>query len=215
MARTHIVVLGDVVDSQKIADRERFQAELGEVLADVNERYRGQLVADFETIKGIDEVAGVLDDPAPLYRIQREITERIHPESIRLVAVRGSVDVGADERNVSEMDGPAFAEADRLLSSVEKSGFLFDVRLRDDAYEELLADEINLIAFVKSRWTEHQMTVARLYRELGVQIDVAERLSVSQQAVSKTLRESRAKQILSIEDRIDEVFEGYNVGGVP
>lgn len=214
MTREMVVVLGDVVDSRKIQNREGFQEELDEILRDINDQRSNELSADFEIIKGIDEIGGVLTSPELVYQIQQEIAERIHPESIRLVAVHGRVDIGTDENSISKMDGPAFAKADQLLSSIEKRGFLFDMNVREDAYEDLLVDEINLITFVKSRWTERQMKIARLYRDLGVQTDVAEQLSISQQAVSKTLREARIKQILSIEDRINDALHSPNIGEV-
>ena len=55
-------------------------------------------------------------------------------------------------------------------------------------------------------WSNHQNQVVRLYRELGRQKDVAERLGITQQAVSDILKRAHWREINRAERLIDGVL---------
>lgn len=64
----HCVILGDVVDSRSIENRAAFRDELIGTLTHVNSTYEDQIHTPFETIKGIDEIGGVLSSVRPSQR---------------------------------------------------------------------------------------------------------------------------------------------------
>ena len=199
-----IVLLGDVVRSRNVNDREEFQQQLTTALSTVNERYERNLRTDIALLKGVDELGGVVEEIPPVYGIITEIFDRIRPHSIRFAFVRGDIDIGEDQGTVSEMDGPAFHRADELLDRVESEGLWFDMRVGNERLERALADEINLLLRLRHDMTEREFEVVRTYERFEMQARAAQELGVTQQTVSATLSRSSWRMGRTIERRLKE-----------
>lgn len=204
------VVVGDVVGSRSVADREALRADLEAGVRATNDELEDRLVAPFAILKGVDEVAGVLADPAGADRALWTLAEAIHPTTMRFALVQGEVDVGRDTGNVAEMDGPAFHEADEILDAVaaddRHAGLSFE-----DADEpvvvELLEGLVNLLLAWKSEWTERQAELVGGYREAESMTALARAEEVTVQVVSKTLARAGAQTVLRTESGIARGFE--------
>jgi predicted DNA-binding protein YlxM (UPF0122 family) len=203
------VVLGDVVDSREIDDREPFQRTLAETLDAVNEEFDDSLQAPFAVLKGVDEIGGVLRTVPPLVEIQRRLARAVHPQQMRIAAVLGEVDVNEGAGDVSVMDGEAFARADALLAELESDDFTFRLEGDESVLDDLLSDEINLLDMLRAEWTERQLEIVTRYDALDSQKAVAESLDISPQAVSKALSRTKGKKVLTIEERLAEAVQLY------
>jgi len=64
MAERRCVVLGDVVDSRTVEDRERTRERLERAVDAATDAAGGDVVAPFVVLRGVDQVGGVLVDPA-------------------------------------------------------------------------------------------------------------------------------------------------------
>lgn len=203
------VVLGDIVDSREIDDRDGFRDRLTSVCETANELAGDELYAPFAILKGVDEIGGVLSSARPIYRVVDMLGEALRPHGIRLAVATGEIDVGAGTRDVSAMDGSAFHRADRILERIENERLPFGMAAGDDLLDATLADEINLLLLTKRGWTDHQRAVIEAYREAGTQSAVARAFDVSQPAVSKTLERALWPQIETIEKRLQRVLREY------
>lgn len=209
MTGRYCVVLGDVVDSREIGDREAFQRTLTETLDAINEEFDDSLQAPFAVLKGVDEIGGVLRTVPPVAEIQRRLARAVHPQQIRIVAVLGRVDVNEEAGDVSTMDGEAFARADALLAELESDDFTFRLEGDEPVLDDLLSDEINLLDMLRAEWTERQLEIVTRFDELDSQKAVAESLDVSPQAVSKALSRTKGQKVLAIEGRLAEAVQLY------
>lgn len=205
------VVLGDVVDSQKIADRRGFKTELERTLGVVNEQYAETIHAPFKTLKGIDEFGGVLSSISSLVDIQRTLSRHIHPESARIAAVIGEIDVNPQSTDVAQMDGAAFARADVVLSELEAEGTTFRLRGTAGPTDDLLSELVTLLDIVRSEWSPRQMEVLRAYERLGSQTAVAEEFDITVQAVSNHLNRSHIDTVRTIERRVSKTLQQYGM----
>jgi hypothetical protein len=201
MTTDRCVVLGDVVDSRDIADREAFERRLRAALATVNERF-STAVAEFSILKGIDEVGGVLATPADAYGVARLLHDELHPVSIRLAAVCGSVDVNPDGGDVAAMDGPAFHRADAALDGLADDDLLFRV-LGTGGADALASAAGNAALTLRRGWTDRQRETVRAYERAGSQTAAADELGVGQPAVSNTLRRVHWRRVHWIEAAIE------------
>ncbi|MFY4812988.1 SatD family protein [Haloarcula sp. AONF1] len=205
MAERWCVIIGDVIESRSVTDREALRASLNQGVSRATDALTDQTVVPFSVLKGVDEVGGVLKDPGHAYRAIREITESIHPTAIRFAVVHGEVDVGTTTNVVSEMDGPAFHKADRLLAGITENGRA--VALHDREVEpwllSLLADQIHLLSAWKQEWTPHQASVVHEYRERRNMQELADDRDVSIQAVSQTISRAKADMVLSTEENLE------------
>lgn len=201
------VVLGDVVQSRDIDARSEFQNQLEGGCRRVNEQFERGIAAEFELLKGTDELGGALHTPVDVYDIVRTFTEEIRPHRIRWAVAFGEVDVGWASRDISKMDGPAFHRSDELLNTVEQEKLLFDMETNAERLDTSISDEINLLLLRRQEWTERQREMIEAYRECGTQQNVAKSLGVTQQAVSKALNKAAWPMIESIEERLRDTLE--------
>lgn len=211
------VILGDVISSSLISDRENFQKGFEETCNEINIKYTKDMYADFKILKGIDEIGGVLLTMSNSYEIITNILERLYPNLMRFVLVLDYIDTSVETRNVTKMDGPAFHKASDIMSTLKKSKLMFDMYVGDKVIDTAIAGQINLILLLKKNWSARQHQIVREYKIGKNQYDVAKNLGITQQAVSKTLNLSRWKEIKNIEDKLDYILHNYSqrqhVGG--
>ncbi len=208
--RTFTVVVGDLVRSRDIKDRSGFSRRIRSSLGSVSKRFKRELYAPLVLTRGIDELSGVLGHPAVAYRICKTLNEEMHPQLIRFAVVRGHLDVGVRTRDARKMDGPAFHQAAELVLAGKRYGRLYSFRIggpcpNDDA---CLTELANLIHLMQDGWSDHQREVVRLYERLGRQEAVADRLKISQQAVSDALRLARWKELTRAEKSVELILAG-------
>lgn len=209
MKKKHYVLLGDVISSSRISDRDAFQKKLGEACKDVNASYVGDIYADFKILKGLDEIGGVLSTISNSYGIITTILERLHPDLMRFVLVFDYIDTALNTRDVARMDGPAFHKASDILHTLKKSKFIFDMSVDDKIIDTSITGLINLTLLVKKNWTPRQYKIVKEYKKNKYQYEIAKNLGITQQAVSKTLNSSMWKEIKSIEDKLNYILNEY------
>jgi DNA-binding transcriptional LysR family regulator len=196
------VLLGDVVASRQVDDREQFGRRLADACAAVSDAHGDAFDAPLEPLKGVDEIGGVLTGPAVLYDVLDGLRERLHPQEIRVAVAAGEVDVGADTGEVARMDGPAFHRADELLAGLAGSPLRVALDLDAAPLDDAIADEVNLLFRLKADWTDHQRRVVDAYRTTGSQSAAAGELGVSQAAVSQALSRADYATVREIETRL-------------
>lgn len=210
MEKELYVLQGDVVDSRKLNQREYFQKKLNQTCDTVNHRYKTDLYADMKIIKGADEIGCVLKTVENVYSILDFIWGEIHPQKMRFVLVRGLIDTSLYLKDVTQMDGPAFHQASNMMNSLKKSGLLFEMALGDDLTDATIAGEINLIILIKNSWSSHRREIIELYKKEGNQKGVADKMGISQQAVSKNLKESMWNKVKLIEKDLKKSIDSYS-----
>lgn len=213
MSRHEYVVLGDVVGSRDIEDREGFRDAIASVLGAVNERYADDVVGEFALVKGVDEIAGVVRDPRNLYRLLRDVVAAARPGAIRFAVVYGEIDVDAAGDSVVAMDGPAFHRADELLADVADADLYLAFAGRWPPLDGFVGACVNLLLMAREDWTDRQRAMVAAYEEAGTQAAVADRFGVSQQTVSSTLRRADWARLAHLEAVVNEALGEYASAG--
>jgi hypothetical protein len=198
-SRNPVVLLGDVVGSARIKGRLQMRRRMESACALVNRAYRGGIRADFKMLKGIDEVAGVLDAVASVYDIVLSFLGAARPHHVRFVAVRGVIDVGLDEDDVSAMDGPVFAAGSEIMARLKRSGMPLSMHTGDRYFDATAGALMNSLILLRHAWSDRQHEIVDEYEKRGNQTAVARRLHISQQAVSDALRKARWREIGMLE----------------
>lgn len=192
------VLLSDVVGSRKIKDRKGFEKKLSETLQKIQQQYADVFEMPIQVWKGLDETAAMLKQPWRLYEVMDAIDERLLPYKMRFVLVKGGIDV-MPQRDISKADGEVFHLAAARMLELKREGLKFNCHTGNEAFDAAWGGQINLLWLVKQGWTERQRSVYRLYCETGLQGEVAKRLKISQQNVSKTLKSIAAAQVQALE----------------
>lgn len=203
------VILGDVISSRKIDDRDKFRKNVEHACEAVNSKYSEDIYSDFKILKGIDELGGVLSNIRGVYDIISLILKYLYPESMRFVLVLDYIDTGLETADVARMDGPAFHRASDMIRKVKKMNLMFDMAVGDDMVDSAIFGEINLLLIIKSAWSATQYRAVQEYEKDKTQSEVAKTLGVTQQAVSKALNRSMWKEIRRIEENLNYVLSSY------
>ncbi len=210
MEKELYVLLGDVVDSRKLNQREYFQKRLNHACTEINQRYKRDLYADMKIIKGADEIRCVLKTVENVYNIMDFVWNEIYPQKMRFVLVRGLIDTSLSNRDITQMDGPAFHHASNMMNSLKKSGLFFEMSLGNDVTDAALKGQVNLIIIIKNSWSSRRREIVRMYEKEGSQKDVADKMGISQQAVSKNLKESMWNKVKLIEKDLKKSMNSYS-----
>lgn len=203
-----VVLIGDVIRSREIADRDAFEKRLRETLSTVNRAFAEELDADASVLKGVDEIGGVLKRPDATYDVVKRILDGVFPQQIRFVIVHGAIDVNADSETVAEMDGDAFHRADRHMERIASEDLLYWADVTGD--DELLSMLVNAVLTLRYQWTERQHEILRTYEQEGSQSGAAQSLGISQSAVSQTIQKTKYKRIVCVENTITSALKQGN-----
>lgn len=207
----HYVVLADVIDSREHTERELLGERLTETLEYVNSTHSGSIDTPFERIKGIDEFGGVLGRMEPVYDVIADILNGIHPVRARFGIASGRVDIGKSTDSISELDGPAFHRADRLVTEAESEDLYASLEA-GRAFDPLVSNNLNLLLMSRERLTDRQVEVIRAYERHGTQEAAAKSLGVRQQSVSKTLKRAEYGRTTRIRRTLRETLEAVYDG---
>lgn len=209
------VLLGDVVGSRSLADRESVRETLETAVAAATEAAGDAVVAPFTVIKGVDEIGGVLDDPGAAVPAMRALVERLHPVELRVGVAWGVVDVAPGADVVAEMDGPAFHHADECLRRVADDDRYVRVALDGvpAVFEPVLGDQLDLLSLWTYSWTPRQTEIVRAYRDADTMTAVADDLDVTVQMISKTLDRTHAETVFAVEETLEDAFAAIDDDG--
>lgn len=214
MSHRACVVVGDVVGSRSVEDRDRLRERLLDGLDRTNEALGDRLLAPFATLKGVDELGGVLDGPAGIDRAIMEIVEAIHPTEIRIAVAIGEIDVGVETGAIASMDGPAFHAADERLGALADAGRNVAIAGVDGPLATAVEDLLDLVVHYRSTWTDRQAEVVSAYRTTESVSAVADRLDVTPQTVSRTLQRASGRRLLAIERDLESLVAALD-GSTP
>ena len=203
------ILLGDVVDSRGIGRRDRFESAVDAELRQLNRTYDEHLVADFTRLKGIDEIGAVLGSVRSLVEIRRDLTLGLHPEEIRIAVVRGAV-TNLSESDLSQMDGEGFAAAADELEAVEETARTFSIRGLP-LQNELISEVINVVDHIRSGWTESRVRAIRASRRTDSQVEAAELLGTSRQAVNQHLNSHSVQLVRQAESVASEELRAVSI----
>ncbi|HTY21003.1 MAG TPA: SatD family protein [Geobacteraceae bacterium] len=204
------VMLGDVVGSSMISNRGAFQRRLLSACYSINGRFGRGLFAEFRIIKGTDEVGAVLTDIADIYDIIVSFLDETDPEFIRFALAYDVIDTGLEQSDVSRMDGPAFHRATDLINSLKVTSLLFTMETGNTPADMAFSGQIAMLLQARQAWKKRYAGVVREYRLRRNQQEVAERLGMTQQGVSRILQAVSWKQTELLENRLREQLSAFS-----
>jgi SatD family (SatD) len=204
------LLLGDVVNSRHIAKRKPFEKKLAAVLNKVAIDYKKYMEAPLTNWKGIDEVAAIIK-PAAVYGIINEINNDIYPQRMRFVLIKGFIDIAPGLTDITKMDGVIFHEAVNSMNVLKKEKNMFKQVSGNAAFDTAFNNQVNLLMLMKKRWTEKQHHLYAAYALGNTQEEIARKMKITQQTVSKTLKSIDAEPVLELEKSMQQWNEAQTL----
>jgi len=203
-----IAVIGDIIKSRSITNREEVQEQLKSILDKVNRDYADALASKFTLTLG-DEFQGVFRSGNNVLRLLDEIIFSLKPVELRFGIGIGSLKTALDPNASIGADGPAYWNARKAIEIAHKNNDYgrANIELCADGEHELV-DLVNqilkLTAFQASGWRESQIEVYRLILEQGInspaQInhqELAKLLNIQASSLTRRFESSGIKRYMS------------------
>ena len=207
MAANYFVLLGDVVLSRNIANREEFQLRLQSACEKAFRQYPATFYTKIKLLKGTDEIGAVLNSRQDVFSIINLILDEVHPYQIRFSLVRDIIDVGEESDDVASMDGPAFHRASVVINQLKQNGLLFNIATGETVTDMSITNQVSMLLLLRQRWSVKHYKIVMEYRNGKSQQAIANNLNFSQQEVSRLLRQINWKQYRIMEDLIYAQFK--------
>lgn len=200
MAESYLALIGDIIDSRHLNDRESVQKKLEAVLDQINIHYSDSIKAKFLITIG-DEFQGLLLPTSEAYMITITILEQMHPVKIRFGLGYGGISTSLKETAIG-MDGTAFYAARQALEQLKNSKEAA-IRLSGPTLAETNLRAANAmlssLSVIRQFWAENFKTVLPLLRQGLTQQEVANATDITQSAVSWMLHRAKWRDVQAIE----------------
>lgn len=209
--KDYTVIIGDIIDSKKITDRQKVQAKFKDILKEINENYTDAIASQFTITLG-DEFQGLLKNRKNIIDIIFEIEMAMFPIEMRFGVGIGEVSTAINFESSSEIDGPAYHRARAMIKELERSeaqhlrragNILITSQKENTAIDQLLNSILSVCTALKSKWTVKQREIIQSYLLSDEnQSKAAENLGIGQSSVSRGLK---AAEFASYKSAMDTV----------
>ncbi len=193
---SYIAIVGDIVGSKVLVDRNSAQRKLKSILDEVNTKYYDDIEAQFTITLG-DEFQGLLRSGQQVMDIITEIEIQMHPIEVRFGIGVGDISTDINRYAALGADGEAYYRAREMIEEIrqlaqQKKPIPTDIMIKTDPQNEEIDRLINTIftlcKSIKDRWTDRQKEVVYDCLQNGDnQEQVALRLGKQQPAIHKNL----------------------------
>jgi hypothetical protein len=183
----YYAVIGDLVASRKINDRQAVQQQLLDTFNAVNQQFSDQIAARFAITLG-DEFQGVLTAPDHLFEIVDRIRLNLHPVQIRIGIGIGAISTEINQMESFTADGPAYYQARAMIDEVRKNenareNLSQTIKIstgEPNPLIDLINSNLGLASLIERNWTDKQIeAVCLMYFADSMQKDAAKSLGIT------------------------------------
>lgn len=195
--KVYIAIIGDIIGSKNIEERNNFQKKFKAVLEDVNKRYKDSIASKFMITLG-DEFQGLLGRSDNLFDIIFDIEKAMKPVEFRFGVGIGYIDTDINPDIPLGSDGPAYHYARKMIDKLKLKESKYkntptNILIFTDREDTnvLLESILELTYAIKSKWTDRQIEIIEIYKNNDEnQYKAAETLGVKQSTVNKAIKAS-------------------------
>lgn len=195
-----IVIIGDLVSSRKLSDRNQVQKLLRSTLKKINSNHKN-ILSPYTITLG-DEFQAVLASSDTFFQDSIAILTSLHPVRIRFSIGTGNIATSINPDMAIGMDGEAFHNAREGIEEIKKTSYYFNIKGIGSDHTELIRKSLFLISNQISKWNKNQLQIFyELYNNTAVK-RISEILGISEQAVYKSIRKEEMHLIREITEEI-------------
>ncbi len=209
MAQQYFVIIGDMVQSREIRERQKVQEAFQRALAQVQQEYKQGIVSPLTLTIG-DEFQTVLDQSDRFFAMIHCLEEYLPDIRFRYGLGVGEISTALNRKAAIGMDGPAFHFARQALEQARqmKRRFVFvcaspKIQARIDLF-------FNWIDTITAGWSKEKLQILHLSQLRLKQKEVAAKIGISQPAVSQHMRQPVFRLVLQTQqvvlDEIDDLL---------
>jgi len=198
-----IVLIGDIVSSRNIPNRQAIQEKLGQVLIKRNGENK-HLMSPYTITLG-DEFQAVLNRADQLFCDIISILTALYPLKIRFSIGIGDIQTEVNRDQAIGMDGTAFHNARTGLSKLKESPWIFTIVGPDIVSQKLAAQTLFLVSHISSKWKKSRFQILEgLCTNLTVK-QMAQNMNITDKA-NKNIDDGELKIIKQLFIEIESII---------
>ncbi len=208
MKKRQLILVGDVIKSSKKFRPKEWESFEHSIEA-VNIKFKSSLPIPITIYSG-DSFGAVCNDVVSAIEIILAIQETQKHQRSRFVLIEDEITYGMDKKNFLTLEGPALWKSEEKLTAIKKKKQLFLADLQNDLLTKTVNTIVNLILSLRNDWGEQEWIIYKNYNADIKQKDLAKELGITQQYVSKIIRQSRLRMIKDAEENLKNIIDGIN-----
>lgn len=205
-----LAIIGDIIDSRNIKNRNKIQKDLNKVLNDLNKNYEKYIISKWTITLG-DEFQVLLKPNLEIFKMLDYISYKIDPVKIRFGLGLGEISTDINHEKSIGSDGPAYWRAREAIEFIHEnenyanSNILFKSDKEDD---DIINNLIYYTEWMKENWTDTQREILYtlldkdIYNDNFKQKDLAKDIGISESAMSRRISSSGIRLYLSSRNSI-------------
>lgn len=201
----YLVLIGDLIGSRDIRQRESFQRHFQKIIAGKNERWAHLFVSPLTITLG-DEIQAVFGTANDLFLMLHDLTlalsNRDTAVDVRYALGMGSIETEINRDSAIGMDGSAFHHARRGIerSKREKRQLFFAGDLNESG---IINDLLNFVDITMKSWNRNRQAIVYHHRSGAPQREIQSIVGVSQSAISQNLNTDEVQAVLQSEQTLE------------
>lgn len=212
----YFAIIGDIVESKKLIDRDGVQKRLNIILKDINIKFDNDIAAKFVITLG-DEFQGLLSNPSNLFDIIDTIKFEMYPVRIRFGIGIGSIDTEVNSEMALGADGPAYHYARKIIEEIKrlnkansKLPYNTDIAIsmkRKNNVVDLINDNLCLCFSIEEKWTDKQRELIKEVRFINkTQRELADQLELAQSSIQRRLKGSEYYNYIHVKNNLKKIL---------
>lgn len=210
----YITIIGDLINSKQIKNRNIFQDELNQIFSKINKKYKNSIVSNFTITVG-DEFQAILFPGADLLKILDELYITIS-YNFRLGIGYGEITTKINPKLSIGADGNAFWNAREAIEYIYTNNYKDKCNIyfiSKNEYDSSINTLFLLTETLKKQWTKLQketfskMITNNIYNEEFNQQEFANKIGITESSLSKRLTLSNIKIYLKGRKEISKIME--------
>lgn len=201
------VVIGDLVESKSIPERNEFQKGLSSLFSEIS---KAEALASPYTITLGDEFQAVFQSGKGLFLSLLQIRAAIAPFECRFAIALGHLDTEINPEQAIGMDGPAFHAARASINSMKASEGLIKMTGLKASLQSIVDPSLELLWESTRSWNQNRIEILIGLLQNTSEQALSEKLEISIQNVYHNIRKAHLHQwcelIRQTEQRISQIL---------
>lgn len=206
MNTAELVIIGDVIKSRKKFDPKKWEY-FHQLIKNINHRFNTSIKIPLTIYSG-DSFGGTCNNINAAIDIVLALQEYQKYHKTRIILIEDEISYGLEQNSFLTLEGPALWKSQVLLDELKKRHSFFLADLQNEIKTITINTILNLILKIRDDWSDLEWEV---YRNEGLDItqkDLAKKLGVTQQYISKIIKKSKLRSVKESEINLKIILDG-------
>jgi len=202
-----LVLIGDIVASKKIQQRQKFQSEFQELINSLNDEHKEKIVSPLTITLG-DEFQGLLNNSKDIFLIIHKIQSSFQNITFRFAISVGDISTKINHNSAIGMDGAGFHFARDAMekNKIEKRSFSYE----GGQPETIIIDNmLKWIDQTTKKWKKEKWKTLLLKQQGNSQKEIEQQINITQSAISQNLKNPNTILVLETENIIEKYLRNF------